>query len=78
MILACNQNTLRQFDVDSPLTKAAREVLYRLPNLSGLRSVFEGPTLPPSVVLPKLVKMHIGYLHGHDGYKVSTEQCSTG
>jgi len=66
MLLACNRNTLRKFDVDSPLTEAAREVLYRPPNLSELRSVLEGTTSLPSVVLPNLVKMYIVYPHGHE------------
>jgi len=66
ILLACNRNTLQRFDVDSPLTEAAREVLYRLPNLSELRSVLEGPTLLPSVSLPNLVKMYIVHPHGHE------------
>jgi hypothetical protein len=42
------------------------EILYRLPNLSHLWSVFEGPTtLILSVALPNLTRMSIGYSHSH-------------
>ena len=32
-LLACNQDTLQTFRVDSPLTEEAREAVYRLPRL---------------------------------------------
>lgn len=66
MLLARDRNTLRHFDVDSPLTGAACEALYRLPNLSKLWSVFEGPPLMSSVVLPNLTRAYIGYLHSYE------------
>jgi hypothetical protein len=66
MLLARDRNTLRRFDVDSPLTGAACEVLYRLPNLSKLWSVFEGPPPMSSVVLPNLTRAYIVFLHSHE------------
>ena len=65
MLLTCNQNTLQKFDVDCPLTKEAREVLFRLPNLSILHSFLEGSTVLPPISLPNLVKMHLRYVNGH-------------
>lgn len=66
MLLACNRNTLQSFDVDSPLTEAARKVLSKLPNLRVLRLALEGPTLLPPMVLPNLVGMYIIYPYGHE------------
>jgi hypothetical protein len=66
MLFACDQNSFQTFDVDSPLTDATCEILYRLPNLSHLWLVPEGPTtLIPSVALPNLTRMSIGYSHSH-------------
>lgn len=69
MLLACDRNTLQTFGVISPLTDAARKVLYQLPNLRELYSFPPGPTFLPPVVLPKLVKMHIFYTHSHEWLK---------
>jgi hypothetical protein len=66
LLLTCNRDTLQCFEVDSPLTDAACEVLYRLPNLSKLWSVLQEPTVIPPVVLPNLTTMHMGYLHNHE------------
>lgn len=66
MLLACNPNALRKFEVDSPLTYAARDILYQLPNLRELSSVLSGNTPLPPAVLPNLVEMHIMYLHSHE------------
>jgi hypothetical protein len=67
MLLTCDTNTLKKFNVDCPLTEAARRVLYRLPNLSELVSVYDArATSRPPVVLPCLVKMNIKYLHSHE------------
>ena len=66
MLLACNLDALRKFEVDSLLTTAAYEVLYRLPNLRELFTIFLGDTLLPPVLLPNLVGMEMTYLFGHE------------
>jgi len=61
MVLDCNQDTLRQFFAESPLTVEAREVVYRLPELTHLWSfIQEGTSLPP-VALPNLIMIDIEY-----------------
>ena len=60
-LLACNQDSLQSFLVDSPLTEEARGVVYRLPKLSKFCAVIEGHTLLPPVELPNLTKMDIEY-----------------
>ena len=66
MLLACNQNTLKQFCVDSPLTEEAREVVYRLPRMSCLWTVIQGPTSLPAVALPNLTGLDIEYDGDHN------------
>ena len=66
VLLACNRNTLQRFEVDSPLTSAAREVLCQSSNLRKLRSIVLGDVFQPPFVLPNLVKMEIVYTHGHE------------
>ena len=61
MLLACNRDILRAFEVDSPLTEEAREVVYRLPRLSDLWTVIRGSTSLPTVVLPNLDLIDIDY-----------------
>lgn len=61
MSLGCDRNSLRVFEVNSPLTEEAREVVYRLPNLSGLRTVIKGRTLLPQVILPNLKDLYVEY-----------------
>ena len=63
MLLASNRNALRCFCVDSPLTEAALQVVYTLPNLRNLSVVIEDSSLP-SVVLPKLTHLAV---KRHDG-----------
>ena len=64
MLLGCNRDTLRYFQVDSPLTKEAREVLCQLPKLSVLWTVIQGPTSLPQVELPNLTLIDLEY-DGH-------------
>ena len=66
MLLATSQNGLRCFQVDSPLTEKAREVIYRLPGLRVLWATTEGPTSLPTMVLPSLTTIDIGYNHDRD------------
>lgn len=66
MLLACNPDALRKFEVDSLLTAAAYEVLYRLPNLRKLLTIFLGDSLLPLVLLPNLIRMQMTYLRGHE------------
>jgi len=61
MLLACNRDTLRGFYVNSPLTKEAREVVYRLPKLVGLWGIIQGPTSLPTMALPNLTAIYVEY-----------------
>jgi len=61
MLLACNRNTLQGVYLDSPLTQEAREVIYRLPELSDLWVVIQGPTSLPTVALPNLTSIDVEY-----------------
>lgn len=61
MLIACNQDTLRWFRVDSPLTEEAREVVFQLPKLSELWTVVEGHALLPPVALPNLTLIDLEY-----------------
>jgi hypothetical protein len=65
MLLSCNRGALRVFEVDSPLTEEAREVVYQLPNLSGLRTIIEGHTSLPQMALPSLTEIDVEYNSGH-------------
>ena len=72
LLFACNQDVLRKFHVESPLTEEARGVVYRLPNLSDLRTVIQGPTSLPTVALPNLTAIDVehddlNWLQGFDG-----------
>ena len=60
-LLACNRDTLEVFCVDSPLTEEAQKVAYRLPRLSHLWTVIQGPTSLPTLALPNLTAMDIEY-----------------
>ena len=64
MLLASNHNALRDFCVDSPLTEAALQVVYTLPNLRNLSVVIEKDPSPPPVVLPNLTHLMV---KGHGG-----------
>ena len=66
MLLACNRDTLEIFHVDSPLTEETREVVLRLPRLSRLRVVLQGPTSLPTVALPNLIAVDIEYNGDHN------------
>ena len=59
MVLGCNRDCLQVFQVDSPLTEEAREVVYQLPRLTHLWGVFEGPTSLPAVMLPELTAIDV-------------------
>jgi len=59
LLLACNRDTLQGFQVVSPLTPEARDVVYRLPNLVGLWAVIQGPTSLPTVALPNLTSIYV-------------------
>ena len=61
MLLTNDPNTLRFVNVDSPLTKEAREMVYKLPNLRELSVIIERDTSLPSMVLPNLTTLTIGY-----------------
>ena len=61
MLLGCNRDTLQIFQVESPLTEEAREVVYRLPRLDSLWAVIQGSTSLPTVALPNLTAIDIEY-----------------
>ena len=61
MVLGCNPNSLRELHVESPLTEEAQEVVYHLPRLTSLWARFKGPTSLPTVALPDLTEISIGY-----------------
>jgi len=61
MLLTCNRDTLQKFDVDSPLTEEAREVVYRLPRLYSLWTVIQGSTSLPTIILPSITFIDIEY-----------------
>jgi hypothetical protein len=65
-LLNTNRDALRQFHVDSPLTKEAREVIYRLPDLCRLWVVVEESTSLPAIVLPNLTEIDVEYHHNYD------------
>jgi len=54
MLLACNQDALQSFTVDSPLAEDACGVLYKLPKLRKLWTTIQGLTSLPLVTLPDL------------------------
>ena len=59
MLLATNRNTLRKLRVDSPLTKEASEVIFKLSDLWTLSVVIERGISLPSASLPNLIKLKI-------------------
>ena len=59
MLLATDRNALREFDVNSPLTEEASEVLYKLPNLRMLFVVIDEETSLPPALLPSLTELRI-------------------
>ena len=61
VLLGCNRDALQVFCVCCPLTEEAREVVYRLPRLTRLWSVVQGPTSLPTVALPNLSLVGIEY-----------------
>ena len=65
-MLLSSHNTLRSIHVDSPLTKEARDVIYKLPELGGLWMIIEGSTPLPTVVLPNLTELDVEYDHESD------------
>ena len=75
MLLACDRDSLRTLRVDSPLTKEAREVVYKLPRLADLWAIIEGPTSLPTVTLPDLTAIGVefgddlNWLRGFRGVK---------
>jgi len=66
MLLATNRNTLRRFDVDSPLTEEGREAIFKLRDLRELSVVVERDTSLPSAVLPNLTHLKVTCDDGYD------------
>jgi len=61
MLFACNRDAVQTFRVDSPLTEEARKVFFRLPGLSRMWAVIQGPRSLPMVALPNLTEIGIQY-----------------
>ena len=59
MLLVTNRDTLQHLHVDSPLTKEASEVIYKLPNLRSLSITIERGNSLPSASLPNLTDLII-------------------
>ena len=59
LLLDANQNILQKLAVNSPLTKEAGEVIYKLPNLCDLSVVIERETSLPPAFLPNLTNLTI-------------------
>jgi len=59
MLLATNRNTLQELDINSPLTKEASDVLYKLPNLRSLSVAIQRGAPLPSASLPNLTDLKI-------------------
>jgi hypothetical protein len=74
LVLNTNKNTLQSFIVESPLTKAACEVIYQHPDLRTLRTAIDWPTALPAVVLPNIHEIIIDY---YDGYNQLQGFCGT-
>ena len=66
LLLGCNREVIREFEVDCPLTEEAREVVYQLQKLSTLSTVIQGPTSLPMVTLPDLFALDLEYEHDLD------------
>lgn len=66
ILLSSSQNTLWYFNMDSPLTEEACQVVYKLPNLHDLSVVIEKGSSLPSVALPNLTNLTIKYDHRND------------
>jgi len=64
LLLGPNRNTIQQFQVDSPLTEEASEVICKLPSLRELRVTINRPALP-TLVLPNLTEIAIDYDQDH-------------
>ena len=70
LIFATNRNALRGFCVDSPLTEAASEVMYKLQNLRRLSVAIEKGNSIPSASLPSLTCLRIVCVDGSDGLQI--------
>ena len=71
MFLACNNpDALQTFEVDSPLTEEAREVVFRLPRLFSLWTIVQGPTSLPTAALPNLAAIDVEYSDDLDWLQV--------
>jgi hypothetical protein len=66
LLLNTNRGALRYFHVDSPLTKEAYEVIYKLPELCKLWVVVEGSASLSTIVLPNLTEIGVEYDHNFD------------
>jgi len=66
MLLTTNRNTLQTFRVDCPLTEEARETVCRLSDLRNFSIVVERGKPLPSLLLPNLTNLTVGYDHDDD------------
>ena len=66
LLLGCNRDTLQLFLVDSPLTEAARGILYKLTKLREVLTTIQGPTVLPRVALPDLTAICVWWDSTYD------------
>ena len=66
LVLNTKENSLLIFDVDSPLTEQAYQVLCKHTNLRRLCTTIDKPNPLSTMALPNLVDMSIQYYHSHD------------
>jgi len=64
-LLVTNRNTLQEFNVCSPLTEEASQVVFKLPGLRELRVRIDRPGSLPTLVLPNLTEIGLVYDHDH-------------
>ena len=73
MVFSINQSTLREFHINSSLTKEASEVVYKLQNLRGLSVVIKKGASISSALLPNLIRLQIEFEDGSDGLQFCRE-----
>ena len=65
MLLVIDRSTLQKFDVTSPLTEEATEVICKLLRPREPLVIIGGPGSLPTLMLPSLVEIQVEYDHGH-------------
>jgi hypothetical protein len=66
LVFNTEKNALRSFYVDSPLTEEASEVICKRSSLRILQIVINGSNALPTMELPNLTNLRVGYYYGND------------